>query len=92
MSNSAALAAFQNKVAHLPRYEDAIPDAPQFFVENQLLLASALLQLRLSRNSPNTLRRLKTWNFPRTALHCKNKNVDEEIYSKKKFVRGIIHS
>ena len=39
-----ALLAFRKKVAQLPRYEVPIPNTPQFFIDNQLLLASEIMQ------------------------------------------------
>ncbi|KAG8221595.1 hypothetical protein J3R82DRAFT_1848 [Butyriboletus roseoflavus] len=39
-----ALATFQSKIAVLPRHENLIPNAPQFFIDNQLLVASKIMQ------------------------------------------------
>jgi hypothetical protein len=47
-----ALAAFQNKVAQLPRYEDPIPNVPQFFIDNQLFLACELMRSYIPSNVP----------------------------------------
>lgn len=47
-----ALEAFLKKVAQLPRYEDRIPDTPQFFIDNQLLLACEIMQSYIPSNVP----------------------------------------